>query len=1511
MTFTDFQNDLILFYEGHYEISTINVTPLSRSFDAPLLQVFVLPDMTFKHEDGLKQNPSSRVNSYRDILFHNSKPVRNVFISGDASTGKSVLAQHMCLTWCQARRPRLTEPILFIKEENDLSALEDFDFLFFVDLKNAKDDCDLHEIITKQIINELSYAYIYSKNDFLHKVLSEDKCIIIVDSLDKWSHPVSEIESCTRQKGILPHLNGGANVTIVAMTRQWKLNINDINFKQVDMNVEVLHDSDATLNTLTRFTISHLNSRFQRNEDENDFLTLIQSLSFENPPLTRLGYVYYICQWFEDKTKRKSRNEMYGFFTDVLLEKCNSSFTALSPTPKLTSVSNRGNCHSNVTFDRSLTYYREPKQTSIEFLLKTGQLSLESMLLTRSRAVDIKCAKRLFSSDEIQFGVDLGIFDVKISRCLTSVEVTLAFQDPTFQAYITARYVATIGSADFFKQVTSFLIGKLRDTVVFNFLVFSAGLNPNWVAEISKQMYELNEQSRRQYRLCSDVNTIHEKKLKLIQDVLIHCFSEILRHNHGSAPVVPYIEDIFIDESFKDQTRRLALKKMISSNKGHIKSVTVYHQNLPTDVLNSTEILSVSSPQKLAFLPNNSCANAFSYQCNDSVINVIQSFMSKGLRCVSIGGLDISQQMFESVVKSRLFSLNHIRILETGDNNSKIPGCRISLKNNIRQSYLYLSGKASPDTMNKVMINQLLYLKTVKLQNISLTTCQLGCLGRMHCLDLLSMWRIQVLHTNEVIDAESKKNSTNTFDFEFNRTTSSIAVRGKVPNEFIKVFFSNNSKDLKTIKVVYAYLTFQSLYSLCRLSQGASITLRGITVISEEDKCTIQRFSEMRRTFKCEYLSAQNKLTICGFGQLIKIYGETVMQIELRDVFLSEQDLRVIAEMKIIHVLILVNITRKAIDQVNQLYVLNTFDLIYSQQDNKIYVCGNIDMQFYQKVMASRAVTMKVVDIRYVTDTIGCLQSLEKFTELQEFSLFFRRSVCNDTTAVMKVLSAVSDSLQFVQLGCHLLSSKPYLESQQQYSNTSIREIFHSLSETHVDKMYNEDFANSTENFYLQWDNKSKRFYSLGKTPEEYHNNFLQKLCAFASVCLKNVFLSASNIEKLRNCRSLKALNLNDISYEETDDIEEISYNKEVKDSDVDFPFEEDVEEEEEQTLHSNKTETKESFNESYENKLDENTHCTVESNEEINESVDEELGGTDREIENGELITSKTIDEEIPKEHFIAKTLHIEFDLLQEKLLIRGDITDRKLFETVLHFCQQSKNVRIEKVKLRHKRRKELLSIICKRKEMTTIEIDDFKCSDHEVCTTALPLNLSEHDNLQVFELKSVDITDINLNANQLHTCKFGWLINKQVATSILSCLSYVTEALELINISDSDVVDTFTNILPKLKCLKNLELCWVNILDGKLLSFPFPRQLERLVLWNVNLTLSGLKNVMQNASKLNGTVQIRFKKCKLIEGSERSINELKKFLIICKESICKSEEEPDFQNGYFSGRYSFQHEN
>lgn len=194
----------------------------------------------------------------------------------------------------------------------------------------------------------------------------------------------------------------------------------------------------------------------------------------------------------------------------------------------------------------------------------------------------------------------------------------------------------------------------------------------------------------------------------------------------------------------------------------------------------------------------------------------------------------------------------------------------------------------------------------------------------------------------------------------------------------------------------------------------------------------------------------------------------------------------------------------------------------------------------------------------------------------------------------------------------------------------------------------------------------------------------------------------------------------------------------------------------------------------------------SVELDEESNECFHKELVETHREIENGEVIVSKIIDEENLKGNTFAKKLlacHIEFDHLQEKLFIQGDITYDKLFGIVSHFCQQSKIIRIETVILRHKSRNELLSIINKRTEITTIEIDQFKCSDHEVCTAALPLNLSEHDHLKVFELKSPDISDIILNADQVNTFKLGSHSPK-------------TKTSELMNNSDKDV-GTFTNTL------------------------------------------------------------------------------------------------------------------
>ncbi|XP_045196457.2 uncharacterized protein LOC123551526 [Mercenaria mercenaria] len=1519
----DFQNDLVSHYRRHHDISTVSLTQFSRKYDAPLLQVFVLPNMTFRYYDGLQNRNSSPVKSYADILLHASIPVQNVFISGPTGTGKTVLARHLCLSWCHAHRPQKPDTKYF--KVDDITAVKHFDFLFFVNFSNVPENQhDLYEVIKNQIVDKLPNAHIYCRNYFLHSVLSRERCLIIIDDLDKRLHPDPTSTHYETETKSLPHINR-ENITTLSITSQWKLGFWDLNFKQMDMKVEMVDCDQASFENMSRSTIAYLNAMVKDKKNAEGFLRVVHDLDIDNDSVTRICHMYLLGHWFEDRFPRTSRNILYDFLTKVLFSRKETSFSMNAVDAEYYSeISEMVSSICGLNEDKSLVRYKEPTQlySYRKTLLKLGKLSFECLSSAKSDDVAIYHVNKFLSSDEIQYCLDIGVLSLNETRSLTSNTKSISFKDhEEFQAYFAGVYVSTFKSIATLKETIQRSYVRVRKRTVSAFLVFLAGLNPNLFAEISKCMYDSYHGTLQEYRNGFDVGSVIELRLRHFQNVMVKCVREMLRHRAGSPLVLPHLEDIFFDEACENTDYRCALNQLIAYNKDQIKSITIYFGQLSQEVLASVEISSIQSPQKLAVLKKCHGKNAQKGsqpvvdRCsNEALLDVIQSVVfdsGENLKCVSFEGIYLPPQKFKNIIDSQRFRFMSMNQVQISDVNVESQAGRISIKVGVPKSYMYLCGNMSY-TVNDDLIRTMANLQTVKIQNTCFSPSQLNVLGTMDKVTILSLWHIQLARP-------AKQDTThifpNTFDISFDRQRISIAVRGKVPNVFLNAFLTNNSRDVKNIKVVFVYLTFQSLYSLCSIKRPNSMVLKGITLISEEEEPETSRYMDMRKTFKCELSSFDEKLSLCGSAPenvhryLLTTYSESVKKIELRDVVLSESDLDVLAGIKDIHLFTFVNIMRRPVDKYQQITILNTFDMVYTKEEQKVYVCGDISETFFDRFIDANAEVLKNVDLRYVGQTTACLNSFTKLNELRELSLYFCRSDFEDTSTVVSLLNKASDSLQLVRLGClSLLTKQLAVNNMQQTESMSIREIIHS-SKTKASKR-DQDFASADDNYCIQLDYTNTSLYIEGNTPDAYISNFLQKLQEHTSctaVHLKRMSLSQSNLLKLDKVDHLKTLRLVDVTCqgENENDVDVLSIdgeNSEIGDElfetdsffdetedDEEFSNREDIANLDEAVdLDNVPTDSGDNLSVIPDTEIDRNEADNMEVDTDDQEHFDYRNG-------NDAELFSQDRNEQNP--------LNIQFDHFEERLFASGEITDPVLFKLLLSFCKLSKEVKLVNVKLRHLRAKEIFSCIDKNTDIELIEIEGVKCYDHENCNR-LAMDLSKLVHLRSLALKSTHLTDVKVNGEHLHTCKVDSLVVPGIVTSLLENLHpKVIDTLELISIRGGTDIDTMTKVIPTLKGLKSLEICWVNIYDKNFNLFPHLKQLDRLILRNVTMTFEAFLRIITNAGKVKKDVRVRFYNCKLAEESDTQVCRLKEF--ITQTNGCKTEEEWTYENGHFSGIY------
>ena len=126
-------------------------------------------------------------------------------------------------------------------------------------------------MIQNQLLPNLSKSNTYTKLglDFLQKLLSSVKCIIILDGLDEWSHPPGN--TCMLKNKHIPHSRARPICTTLTTNRPWKLDVIGLKPGEIDQNLELNDLKGNPLKHLKGNGITTMNKVHGKNMRAHEF----------------------------------------------------------------------------------------------------------------------------------------------------------------------------------------------------------------------------------------------------------------------------------------------------------------------------------------------------------------------------------------------------------------------------------------------------------------------------------------------------------------------------------------------------------------------------------------------------------------------------------------------------------------------------------------------------------------------------------------------------------------------------------------------------------------------------------------------------------------------------------------------------------------------------------------------------------------------------------------------------------------------------------------------------------------------------------------------------------------------------------------------------------------------------------------------------------------------------------------------------------------------------------------
>ncbi|WAR18181.1 hypothetical protein MAR_000019, partial [Mya arenaria] len=162
----ELRNDL---HEFNSEMHcTSSISPMIQGKRSKIVDFYVAPSIETISTNrrysckGDHISGKGSVSTFREIFNSAEGKSRYVYVSAKAGAGKTAFCQYVAAIWCALQRNDKEEIQTFKKNNKtghfeDICVLKEYDFLFFVSLREIRDQlCDVDDMIFQQIVTNLS-----------------------------------------------------------------------------------------------------------------------------------------------------------------------------------------------------------------------------------------------------------------------------------------------------------------------------------------------------------------------------------------------------------------------------------------------------------------------------------------------------------------------------------------------------------------------------------------------------------------------------------------------------------------------------------------------------------------------------------------------------------------------------------------------------------------------------------------------------------------------------------------------------------------------------------------------------------------------------------------------------------------------------------------------------------------------------------------------------------------------------------------------------------------------------------------------------------------------------------------------------------------------------------------------------------------------------------------------------------------------------------------------------------
>ncbi|XP_060595699.1 uncharacterized protein LOC132749813, partial [Ruditapes philippinarum] len=563
INFSELQGDLIEFYRKR--CSSIPLSPLLEEIETPLAGFYVMPDIVAVKHKSLTCHKEERtpMKTLKDLFSTGSAYQQEIYLSADTGFGKTAFSKYLAITWCQAHRPDEQYDVNECFKDNNLKALSKFEFLFLVFLRDHTSVSHIDDMIRQQFSLHLPSLKSLDENSCrakLNEVLRREKCLIILDGLNEWTHPYYNCNEVTEQ---IPHRCERDNCVILTTTQPWKLGVSNLTKSQINQNVELAQLSEDSVLKLEENAIREMKGVHDDSvlkSKTQDFNGVIRKLGLEHMQVIPLLLMYILNLWCNNIPIGNSIHEVYTNIVEFLLSRMSKKHPEFQYS--------RESSASEIPEYLKRHEFCKRFYSLITSLAELAHQTLFNKNRENTFVFDRTVAEKYLKANDMTLSLLSGILSESRSKTLLKEIIKVSFSHKTVQEFFAAIFIS---SQSYDQKIVLEKCRSIQDILDMSKLFeFISGMNADRICAISNDLMSvINEDEKtRDYRTRTGDKKVQDTRLHDIQKMFMSCLQQM----PNSENILLCIQDFFIDGNTVHSKQ---LQRLLKQNKTNIKSLYI------------------------------------------------------------------------------------------------------------------------------------------------------------------------------------------------------------------------------------------------------------------------------------------------------------------------------------------------------------------------------------------------------------------------------------------------------------------------------------------------------------------------------------------------------------------------------------------------------------------------------------------------------------------------------------------------------------------------------------------------------------------------------------------------------------------------------------------------------------------------------------------------------------------------------------------------------------------------